>query len=132
MKNRSEMTVIVTFSVKITERDITRILTQAAETCDYWSKGIKQLGAPKGNTIGTHLLNGGQVYVYEKNGKYHQLTVQKLQNGFQLWFQNYSAHFNSMTLFSENRIMLNQREMVQEDADEIIQYAIFGKIAERK
>lgn len=80
-------------------------------------------------TIAEHVMNGGKLFIVTKNGKLHQFPVSKLQKGVQLWLAIPTNAAKILAWDAENeRFCLETEIITPEDADEILQYALFGKI----
>lgn len=132
MTNRNLMSVTVPFTVQVDINAISAILGEEAKSAvSEWCTNIKQLGSAKGDSIGQHLLNGGQVFLYENSGKYHQITIQKLQSGIQRWLQDLPDYFSSMVRDYGNCIAIDSNSIEPADTNMILQYAIYGKIVHR-
>lgn len=129
MANRNLMSVTVPFTIQIDVNTISAILGERVKSAvSEWCTDIKQLGSAKGNSIGQHLLNGGQVFLYENSGKYHQITIQKLQSGIQKWLLDFPRYFSDLIIDKGDATYLNVEEIAIADTNMILQYAIYGKI----
>ena len=133
MSNRNIIDVSVTFNVLVEAETITKFFDseRIKSEITHWCKDIKTMGSSKGDSIGQHMLNGGQVYVYENSGKFHQLTTQKLQRGIQRWLQDLPDYFSSMVKDYGNCIAIDSDSIEAADTNMILQYAIYGKIVHK-
>lgn len=120
------LNVDVTFTVTITAECATEVLDELAVY--YWCTAIKPMGKMKGETIGEHLVNGGQVYIYEEDGKFHQLTAAKFAKGIQRWLHEIPEYFNEILKSDGANTFVDLTALTEEDKDVIIQCAIFGKM----
>ena len=121
--------VTVSFSVAISELDISGILSKETIETSSWLKEIKPMGRLKGNSVGEHLINGGQVFVYDTDGKFWQLNLAKFQKGIAKFIQENGEYFDKITVVdAEGNILFDLGGITDEGCDTIIQYAIFGKL----
>lgn len=88
---------------------------------------------PQSKTIAEHVMNGGTLFITTKNGKLHLFPASKLQKGIRAWLAIPTNAAKILAWDAENeRFCLETEIITPEDADEILQYALFGKITYRK
>lgn len=127
-KNQSVIAEEQVFSFTTTMRcslcacDVDRLMDTILEDTANWYNHAEAVLMCSGNSIEEQIACGGAVRFFLSDEKYYDLNINKLLNGFQLWFKNepdYSVIYNGA---------LDILSIGRNDADHILQYALFGKI----
>ena len=122
-----EFQISTTLHLNIKDDDIDTIISAALEEgIRYWCSRVESV---EGNYIGqcpsAHLIYGGALRLYDSDGEFYDLTLNKLLNGIRRAF--YSGY--EILRIVGNRI---DADYIDGDAaDFIVQYALFGKLIHR-
>lgn len=117
--------ITVTISARVTQKDIDDIMCSALEGgINYWCNEAEVVGDYLGEFASDQISRGGTLILYdaESDDKW-ELTREKFLDGVSLWIK----HGNSNAVSGETG-ELDTYITDAEDADEIVQYALFGEI----
>lgn len=91
--------------------------------------GEIRVAKPQSGTIAEHVMNGGTLFITAKNGKLRLFSASKLQRGIRSWLSVPTNAAKILAWDAENEQFCLPTEIITpKDADEILQYALFGKI----
>ena len=115
--------ILIQFSISVTDQDIDDIMAAALEggIC-YWCGDVDVVGKRLGRYASDQISKGGKLILYdaEEDDRY-ELTREKFMSGLKMWLENGGA----------DRISdggLEVSEIDADDADAIVQYALFGEV----
>lgn len=130
MDEEKKFNVEVHVSIDLTAQDIDDIMVSALEGgINYWCKRVVVQGDFLGEYASEQVSRGGSLAVwlyepFEGNKTIYILDVEKFLTGFKLWIENNGDCYGAVDL-SDGSVDCGQIDAGC--ADEIIQYALFGK-----
>lgn len=123
-------TIELKVSIKIEDEDIDDILATAFDgNTTYWCKNIEVVGDYLGDYASDQISRGGTLKFYDsESDEVYELNKDKFLNGLRL-FLNTPTTFGRVMYFNGNdEFCLDCSEVDGSDADEIVQYALFGEV----
>lgn len=102
-------------TIELSQKDIDDLITDAFEGgINYWCGKVEVKGEYKEEYASDQISRGGTLILYDRetDNKW-ELTLEKFLNGIKLWAENSSGDIENTD---------------GDDADQIIQYALFEKI----
>lgn len=113
----------VTLTIQLTEEDVDDIVCAALEGgITYWCRRAEVVGEYLHEWAHEQISAGGSLRLYDmESNDVWELTLEKLLNGIQLWMMQGGAE-----CIIEDRLDVDN--MDSNDADSIIQLALFGEI----
>lgn len=117
-------------NVNVTDQDIDDILSAAFDgATTYWCRKVEVVGDYLGDYASDQISRGGTLKFYDsENDEVYELTKDKFLNGLRL-FLNTPTTFGRVVYFnSQDEFCLECGEIDGADADDIVQYALFGEV----
>lgn len=120
----------ITYTAHATDEAITEIVTKAFETADWY----KKIGAKKqvGKTLFENIANGNEIAVYlakKYDGKFkYVLNRDSFKRGIRMFVNAYCEDSAEKTFFDGNRVYLNAGAIDADEADKVLQLALFGEV----
>ena len=115
---------------KLTQQDIDDIMVSALEggIC-YWSDRVEVKGPFLGEYASDQISRGGSLRIHicdpaDDEPAWHKLTLMKFLEGFGLWIENGGDRYGAVS--GDGKVNCGQID--GPCADEIVQYALFGKL----
>jgi hypothetical protein len=127
------LTIPITFALD--EQFFEDILVTALEGgSNYWIEGIqinhpggaRPKGVPSSIWASQALINGGSVIFKTDDDRI--LTLNDFHNGVKVWAEKHPNTIASTISTENNKITLDPSNLDANDADAILQYALFGKL----
>lgn len=112
-------------NIKVTNLDTITIMESALNGgISYWCNRISPVGKLKGKSITEHLVNGGSLILHDgKCDTDEELTLDKFQSGLSQFLSKVSM---SLVMDKEGNYTINTDFINADDADAIIQFALYG------
>lgn len=122
MDDRAAYTIHPEIEVRLTSQDIDDIMCTALDYIGYWCGGTKVIGKRKGEYAHEQISRGGSLILFdaESSDKW-ELTLTKFLAGVKKYFEE-SCHIRV------EDGALDASDIDGEDADCIVQYALFGEV----
>lgn len=117
-------------NVNVTDQDIDDILSAAFDgATTYWCRKFEVVGNYLGDYASDQISRGGTLKFYDsESDEVYELTKDKFLNGLKL-FLNTPTTFGRVVYFnSQDEFCLECGEIDGADADDIVQYALFGEV----
>lgn len=117
-------------TVKLTGEDIDDIMESAMTGCTYWCSHADVVGEYLGLYASEQISCGGSIIFYdiEDERSSSELTRDKFLKGLQMLFEAQNGLHTLMVEERENGMYVNPGMIDADNADSIIQYALFGGI----
>lgn len=133
----SPHTLTIPITITLDEQFFEDILVTALEGgSNYWISntqinhpgGARPKDIPSSIWASQALINGGSVIFKTDDNETETLTLGAFQNGVPVWADKHPITVTS-TLFVDNgKVTLDASNLDADDADAILQYALFGKL----
>lgn len=120
----------VNLSVNVSNEDIDAIMSAALEDgVTYWCDKTEVVGDYLGGYASNQISRGGALKFYDsESNEVYELTKEKLLSGLKLFLNTPSIFQRVVYLNRKDKLCLERGEIDSADADEIVQYALFGEV----
>lgn len=120
IKNRYEVRAEIT--IGLTQQDIDDIMSTALDSICYWCGTAEVVGEYLGEYASDQISRGGALILHDaESAQTWELTLEKFLNGVKLYFEQ-GCHVQ----VEDNAI--DAGDIDANDADCIIQFAVFGEV----
>lgn len=124
-------TINFNIDVQITDKDIDDIMAIALDGgISYWCGTAEVVGDYLGEYASDQISRGGTLKLYDLEDKdeVFELTKEKFLQGVRLFLGTPSNFGRVVNLDSSDKFCIDCCEIDAEDADVIVQYALFGEV----
>lgn len=126
-------TINLNIDIQITDEDIDDIMSYALDGgITYWCGRVEVVGTCLGDYASDQISRGGTLRLYdiEDEDEVYELTKEKFLQGVRLFLVTPTFNFwRTVKLEGDDKFYINCCGVMDaEDADAIIQYALFGEI----
>lgn len=123
-KDKEKYPINISIKTSIFYSDIRDIMTEVIDgACTFWCHSIKLDDSLRGELVSEHILNGGSLKFITKDRFAAHLTLDDFILGFTNWASYGNFHHCKMINGD-----LDFSDVGADEADEIIQFALFGGI----
>lgn len=112
-------------NIEVTGEDIDDIIDSAMCGCTYWCESAEPVGCYLGEYASEQISRGGEIDFSPFEDPAVRLDKEKFQKGLTMWLASLSSEKLRMMIPED---MLDPGQIDAEDADSILQYALFGEL----